>query len=66
MREATTLGAAYAAGLALGAWADEAEVAANWRARERVEPNGTMDRERCADTLRRAERWFPDLSAISF
>jgi glycerol kinase len=66
VREATTLGAAYAAGLALGAWADEAEVAANWRARERVEPNGTMDRERWADTLRRAERWFPDLSAISF
>jgi len=65
-REATTLGAAYAAGLALGAWADEAEVASSWKARAVVEPNGTLDRERWADALRRAERWFPDLSAISF
>lgn len=65
-RDATTLGAAYAAGLALGAWSDEAEVAANWKPREVVEPNGSFDRERWADTLRRAERWFPDLSAISF
>lgn len=65
-REATTLGAAYAAGLALGVWDREAEVADDWTPRQVVEPTGSLDRERWADTLRRAQRWFPDLSAISF
>jgi glycerol kinase len=65
-REATTLGAAYAAGLALGAWADDDAIAATWNPERVVEPVGSFDRERWADTLRRAERWFPDLSAISF
>ena len=65
-RESTTLGAAYAAGLALGAWADEAEIAGTWTPRAVVEPAAEVDRERWADTLRRAERWHPELSAISF
>ena len=65
-RESTTLGAAYAAGLALGAWADEAEIAGTWTPRAVVEPAAKVDRERWADTLRRAERWHPELSAISF
>mgnify|MGYP003736410209 CR=1 FL=1 len=65
-REATTLGAAYAAGLAIGAWPDDDAIAASWDPAEVVEPVGTFDRERWADTLRRAEKWFPDLSAISF
>ena len=65
-REATTLGAAFAAGLAVGAWPDDDAIAATWRPLERVEPVGSFDRERWADTLRRAERWFPDLSAIAF
>ncbi|MEZ5179930.1 MAG: FGGY-family carbohydrate kinase [Acidimicrobiales bacterium] len=65
-REATTLGGAFAAGLALGAWADDDDIAATWAPTEVVEPVGSFDRERWADTLARAERWFPDLSAISF
>ena len=65
-REATTLGAAYAAGLALGAWSNEAELAETWHPASVVEPVGNFDRERWADTLRRAERWFPELSAIAF
>jgi len=65
-REATTQGAAFAAGLAVGAWADDNAIAATWAPRQVVEPVGSFDRERWADTLRRAERWFPDLSAISF
>ncbi|WP_421119750.1 FGGY family carbohydrate kinase [Aquihabitans daechungensis] len=65
-REATTLGAAYAAGLAIGAWPDDDAIAASWDPAEVVEPVGSFDRERWADTLRRAEKWFPDLSAISF
>lgn len=65
-REATTLGAAFAAGLATGTWADDDAIAATWQPREVVEPVGTFDRERWADTVRRAREWFPDLSAISF
>ena len=65
-REATTLGAAYAAGLALGVWSDEAELGDSWHPASVVEPAGSFDRERWADTLHRAERWFPELSAIAF
>ena len=65
-KESTTLGAAYAAGLALGAWKDDSEIASTWQPRTVVEPNATVDRDRWADTLKRAERWFPELSAISF
>ena len=36
--ETTALGAAYLAGLAVGVWQDEAEVAALWRAERRFEP----------------------------
>jgi glycerol kinase len=65
-REATTLGAAYAAGLAVGAWSGDDDIAAAWRPARRVEPVGSFDRERWADTVRRSREWFPDLSAISF
>ena len=65
-REATTLGAAYAAGLALGAWSGDDDIAATWKPTQVVEPVGSFDRERWATTLKRAERWFPELSAISF
>ena len=65
-REATTLGAAFAAGLAVGAWSGDEEIAATWAPATVVEPVGSFDRERWADTLERARRWFPDLSAISF
>ena len=36
--ETTALGAAYLAGLAVGVWQDEAELAALWRAERRFEP----------------------------
>ncbi|MCU1372310.1 MAG: glycerol kinase [Ilumatobacteraceae bacterium] len=65
-REATTLGAAYAAGLAIGAWPDDEAIAASWNPAEVVEPVGSFDRERWAHTLQRAGKWFPDLSAIAF
>ncbi|MCU1499571.1 MAG: glycerol kinase [Acidimicrobiales bacterium] len=65
-REATTLGAAYAAGLALGGWSGDDDIAATWSPTTVVEPVGSFDRERWADTLQRAAAWFPELSAISF
>lgn len=64
--EATTLGAAYGAGLGVGAWADEQEIADRWAPRATVEPVGSFDRDRWRDSLKRSREWFPELSAISF
>ncbi len=65
-REATTLGAAYLAGLATGVWAGDDELAALWSPRAVVEPARVLDRERWAEAVRRAERWIPELSGLDF
>jgi glycerol kinase len=44
IRETTALGAAYAAGLAVGFWSGTSEIRANWAADRRWDP--TMDRQR--------------------
>jgi len=44
--ETTALGAAYLAGLAVGYWRDDAEVAANWKIDRRFEP--AMSRDQAA------------------
>jgi len=64
-REATGLGAGFLAGLTLGLWSDD-DLAATWRPRVRVEPRRRLDRDRWREAVSRAERWLPDLSAISF
>jgi glycerol kinase len=64
--EATTVGAAYAAGIAVGTWSGLDEVASLWAPRATVEPARVLDRERWADTVRRAAAWHPDLSSIDF
>ncbi len=43
--ESTALGAAYLAGLTVGLWRDEDDVAALWRAQRRFEPRDGIDRE---------------------
>lgn len=64
--EATTLGAGYLAGMAIGTWAGEDDVAAAWSPRAVVEPAGTPDRERWAASVARAAAWYPELSALHF
>ena len=64
--EATTLGAGYLAGLAVGTWTDLDEVADSWSPAAVVEPNGSLDRERWHQAIERASRWIPDLSALDF
>jgi len=64
--EATTLGAAFLAGLAVGTWPDEAAVAATWAPRAAVEPGLALDRERWKDACRRAQGWVPELSSLDF
>jgi glycerol kinase len=65
-REATTLGAGFLAGLAVGTWSGWDELAATWRPRAVVEPARDLDRSRWREALDRAAGWEPDLSAISF
>jgi glycerol kinase len=65
--EATTLGAGYLAGLALGTWAGTNDVAASWSPQAVVEPSGRpSDRDRWREATRRAGEWYPDLTNIKF
>ncbi len=67
--DATTMGAGYLAGLAVGEWGSFAEIGECWRPSDRVEPRTASTiptRERWADAVSRAERWIPDLSALDF
>jgi len=66
-REATTLGAAYLAGLATGTWASEADLASMWKPARVVEPRrGGTDRERWKSAVDRAAGWIPELSSLDF
>jgi glycerol kinase len=64
--EATTVGAGYLAGLAIGTWAGEDDIAAAWRPREIVEPKTPADRERWRASVERAKAWYPELTAVQF
>jgi glycerol kinase len=66
VREATALGAAFAAGAAVGLWVSDDDIARTWTPGTRVEPGPTLDRDRWRDAVARAEHWLPDLSAIDF
>ncbi len=69
--EATTLGAAYLAGIALGVWADEEDVAAAWNPSAIVEPSVTdlkraTTRSRWLAARERAQATVPELTALEF
>jgi glycerol kinase len=69
--EATTLGAAYLAGMAVGTWSDEDQVAAAWTPRQVVEPSiddqqRTEGRSRWLRARSKAEATIPELSALDF
>jgi glycerol kinase len=66
--EATTRGAAFLAGLALGRWADMDDVAALWQPCAASDPapgtDRTAARDRWAGAMARARTWHLDLSAL--
>jgi glycerol kinase len=64
--DATTLGAGYLAGLAIGTWSSFDDIADLWRPTGRVDPVGHLDRDRFAEAVGRARSWIPDLSALDF
>jgi glycerol kinase len=64
--EATTLGAGFLAGLAIGTWASDNDVAATWHPIRTVEPTASVDRDRWREACRRAQSWIPELSSLEF
>jgi glycerol kinase len=66
VREATALGAAFLAGMAVGTWGSWDDVAATWSPGERYEPRGSFDRDRWREACDRAGHWHEDLSALDF
>jgi glycerol kinase len=64
--DATSLGAAFLAGLGAGTWASDAEVASLVKPRAVVDPGPTDRRQRWKDALSRSQRWIPELSALEF
>lgn len=66
VREATTLGAAFLAGLAVGTWSNLDECASLWSPGRVVEPARKLNRDRWREARARAERWIPELSDLEF
>jgi glycerol kinase len=64
--EATTLGAAFLAGVASGTWSDLEEAASTTAPRAVVEPRTSVDRDRWASACERARAQVPELSALEF
>ena len=64
--EATTLGAACVAGMAVGSWAGEEDVAGTWAPRVVVEPGRRLDRQRWRQACERSLGWVPELSSLEF
>jgi glycerol kinase len=64
--EATTLGAAFLAGLAVGVWKDLDDVATAWSPRSVVSPARTTDRARWYAARDRAQGWVAELSSLDF
>ncbi|MCU1451798.1 MAG: glycerol kinase [Acidimicrobiales bacterium] len=65
--EATTLGAAFLAGMAVGIWKDTDDVAGAWSPRAVVDPSGRRpDRARWYAARDRARAWVPELSSLDF
>jgi glycerol kinase len=64
--EATTLGAGFMAGLAVGAWPNLDALSGTWSPIARYEPGPPADREQWKEAVSRASKWLPDLSAVDF
>ncbi len=64
--EATTLGAGFLAGLAVGTWSGWDDLADTWQPAKVVEPARTTDRDAWAGAVERSKGWFTELSSLDF
>lgn len=63
-REATAIGAAFLAGVAAGTWPDLGAAVETLPPAERIDPAGSLDRDRFADATRRSASWIPELTSL--
>ena len=64
--EATTLGAAFLAGVAVGTWKSLSDAVSTWSPAVVVAPNKALDRAQWNEAVNRASGWIPELSALDF
>lgn len=64
--EATTLGAGFLAGVAVGTWTTLAQAVSTWQPAAVVKPNAVLDREQWQSAVARARGWIPALSSLDF
>ena len=64
--EATTLGAAFLAGVAVGTWKTLPDAVSTWKPAQQVAPSAVLNREQWASALSRAGGWIPELSGLDF
>ena len=69
--EATTLGAAFLAGTALGLWPSLSAATSTWNPKNQVEsaldePTTEAARAQWSQAVRASQGWIPDLSALDF
>ncbi len=64
--EATTLGAAFLAGVAVGTWKSLEEACSTWKPASVIEPTHTLNRTQWQEAVQRASGWIPELSGLDF
>lgn len=64
--EATTLGAAFLAGVAVGTWKTLPDAVSTWKPSQQVAPSAVLNRDQWANALSRAAGWIPELSGLDF
>ena len=64
--EATTLGAAFLAGVAVGTWKSLEEACSTWKPASVVQPNSILNRAQWNEAVQRSSGWIPELSGLDF
>lgn len=64
--EATSLGAAFLAGVCVGTWDSLAQACSTWSPSAVIEPNAVLDRSQWHEAVKRASGWIPELSGLDF
>jgi glycerol kinase len=66
VKEATTLGAGFLAGIGVGLWPNLDALDDTWKPLTRYEPGEPLDRDAWRRAIERARCWIPELSTVDF
>lgn len=64
--EATTLGAAFLAGVGVNFWSSLEQAISTWKPAKIVSPTNRLDRAQWHEAVSRARNWIPALSSLDF